>query len=315
MPDSNIWRYLVDEDAIEAVRMEAKRRRVAIVACPAVVYEALRDPDANRRHRLLRAMTLGSWTRLMSESYTEANELRAEIVRLRPAWLEPQPDLQDWYRLQADWKGGFWRRGRHDTRAEAARVTLLEARRNDTAREERRRERQQARERGWDIANVPLDLTDSFTIPVPGWDGEPFQAWRSVGLNRYWVSLLAGKGADWDWLSPWLAVPLVLADQASWVAMWLYETDASHVPHQWLRWAFDLVQSTQRINDGTVFDNQIANYLPHCDAFITSDTRFVRQIEKVRPHSPIELAQAVLAPSGSAAVEATMCAIANLSEG
>jgi len=53
--DTNIWRYLVDADAVEDVRKAAKAAEVDIVACPAVLYECLRLPKPKLRDELAKA--------------------------------------------------------------------------------------------------------------------------------------------------------------------------------------------------------------------------------------------------------------------
>jgi glycosyltransferase involved in cell wall biosynthesis len=74
LPDTNIWRYLVDADVIEAIRMAARSADVDIVACPAVVYECLRMFDVDLRRRLAKALTRGAWLRPMPEAFVEACE-------------------------------------------------------------------------------------------------------------------------------------------------------------------------------------------------------------------------------------------------
>ena len=90
LPDTNVWVYLVDAGAVESVRKEARRLRVTIAACPAVVYECLRaqlDPVAKKKR--IDALTRGSWKRLMPEAYKESMEARLAIRRVRPGWIEP----------------------------------------------------------------------------------------------------------------------------------------------------------------------------------------------------------------------------------
>ena len=52
IPDTNIWRYLVDAGAVELLRRSAQATGVEVVACPAVVYECLRVRDAALRGSL-----------------------------------------------------------------------------------------------------------------------------------------------------------------------------------------------------------------------------------------------------------------------
>lgn len=315
MPDSNVWRYIVSMGAVQPVRKEAKRHAVEIVACPAVLYEALRDSNAQRRRPLVDALTLGSWTRLMPEAYTEADEVRAEITRLHPEWLQPRPDLARWHRLRSDWQSAAWQRARRDTRAEAMRLRARDGGKMAAARAERREFRQRAIGNGWTFESVPLDLTDSFVRPGPGWDGEPFEAWRGVGLERWRETLLTQKGAAWDWLGPWLSAATILSDLGSWNAFWTRETSKEYLPLQWLRWAFDIVQSTQKITNGSPVDNQIATYLPQSDVFVSSDRNFIHQIEKIRPYCPIRLGRTRLVPADRDAVDAVLQIIAGAEPG
>src|SRR5436309_617381 len=95
--DSNIWRYLVDADAIARLQAITRRTNIRILVAPAVLYEALRLRDEELRRRLVTAMTLPAWRRLMPEAYSESNEFKDEVRRLRPQWLRQKADLA-WYR-------------------------------------------------------------------------------------------------------------------------------------------------------------------------------------------------------------------------
>ena len=114
---------LVDADAIEELRMTAKRHGVGIVACPAVVYEGLRLADPRERAKRATALAMRSWIRTMPEAYLESLELRREVGRLRPEWLIRHPDpvrVQKYRRNERDWRGDFWTRvrGRPDDMAQ-----------------------------------------------------------------------------------------------------------------------------------------------------------------------------------------------------
>ncbi|MFE4227953.1 hypothetical protein ACFRJ8_08725 [Arthrobacter sp. NPDC056886] len=102
MLDSNVWRYIVDADAVETVRRAAKSK-VQLVACPAIVFEALRIDNTALRRKLAKAMTEGAWKRLMPEAFMETEELHQAIAKLRPEWLQPHPDMRLWRLLKSDW--------------------------------------------------------------------------------------------------------------------------------------------------------------------------------------------------------------------
>jgi hypothetical protein len=310
MPDSNVWRYLVEFDAIETVRLEARRRQVDIVACPAVVFEAMRGTDANLRDRLVKAMTLGSWLRLMPEAFTEADEVRKEIERLHPEWLDPKPDRVTWQKQKADWQSGWWLRARNDTRNEAKRINLLGADILDRARSEAGELRKQAQNHKLDFGNITFDLMLKLAEPTEGWSGEPFDAWRMGGLNRWQAALGSVGSTDWQWLSPWVLPESIFQNKHDWVAMWTSEVEVQRLPREWLRWAFEYVQATRSTTPGTPVDNQISVYLPECDVFLSADKAFIDCVEKVRPHSPVPLGIGVRVPGGPGAIAAVMDAIA-----
>src|SRR4051794_5348345 len=96
--DTNVWNYIVDADGIETLRKASRASGVRIVACPAVAYECLRVPDPVVRKRRGKALAREEWSRLMPEAFSEAEDMLAEIRRLRPEWLLGAPDLRDWYR-------------------------------------------------------------------------------------------------------------------------------------------------------------------------------------------------------------------------
>jgi hypothetical protein len=302
MPDSNVWRAIVDANAVEDLRSTARQFGVQIVACPAVVFEAMRGGDPRLRKELVKAMTRGSWLRLMPEAYKEAAEVRNEIARLHPDWINPKPNLSAWQRNKADWESAWWRRVRQDTRAEAARIHTLGADRLEQARVEARILRSQASDEKRTFDNLSLDLQVSLEVGTEGWDGLPFDAWRYGGLNR-WLSAIANPDStDGQWLGPWLNAKTIWENLPDWVSMWTVEVDKSGLPSEWLRWAFEYVQATRKTSDGTPVDNQIATYLPECDLFVSADKVFVQCVEKIRALSPVKLARALQIPAGEEGV-------------
>jgi hypothetical protein len=54
--DTNVWRYLVNQDPVEIVYKAAKVSHGVILACPAVLYEMLRLEDAALRRALVKAI-------------------------------------------------------------------------------------------------------------------------------------------------------------------------------------------------------------------------------------------------------------------
>lgn len=305
VPDTNIWRYIVDADAVESVRKAARTNDVAIVACPAVVYECLRVSDRPLRRRLTKAISRREWLRLMPEAYLEAEALRDEITRLRPEWIIKQADLRVWTENKSDWMGGFWRRVRTQPDLMADVTSSLGHRRLSRARAETREARQNARNLGHTTASLRLDTAHAwYTTDVPGWDGDPFEAWRGSSEQRWWRDLILRQSkTSLDWLEPWLDLERIRTERSRWISFWTREASKEHLVREWIRWAMKEAQTLHKVTNGTPVDNQIATYLVDCDLFVTGDRGFINCIDLIREHSPVRLAHTSLSPGGSGAVD------------
>lgn len=317
VPDTNVWRYIVDTDALETVRKAAKAAGVDLVACPAVLYECLRTPDRRLRLELAKALTRQAWVRPMPEAFVESQDLRFEIARLRPHWIVPAPALREWWALRSDWEQGTWWRARHRTdlmaRAiDAGRPDLLTIARVQAA--ERRR---QAQELGQSVGTLRLNRAMAWYLTdVPGWDGEMFEAWRGLAQDQWWHDLIAAPtGAMHDWLAPWLDLSYIRTHRSDWVSFWTREVEKGNLPRDWIRWAMTEVQAVKKVTPGTPVDNQIATYLFDFDMFVTGDRAFIDCVEAIRPHAPRALAETSVLPAGAAAVDRLLEVIDSLITG
>jgi hypothetical protein len=210
LPDTNVWRYIVDADAVEVVRKAARGNDVQSVACPAVVYECLRMRDPHLRRQLAKALTRADWHRPMPEAFVECEDLRSQIARHRPEWLVSTPDLRSWNRNLTDWQGGFWRRVR-DHPGQMSRIIghlghlgHLGNGALEQARDESLTRRSQAHALGRTTSTLRLDTaTARYLEDVPGWGGEEFAAWRAFGEGTWWRTLfLRADPTMLDWLGP-----------------------------------------------------------------------------------------------------------------
>jgi hypothetical protein len=301
--DTNTWRYLVDADAIDQLRNAARRFRVDIVACPAVVYECLHAGDPTLRRALAKALARPEWVRPMPEAYVYCERLRAAIAVHRPHWLHPNPNLKDWYRQRSDWAGPFWRRVREQPHRMGKIVTALGGERLENARAESTQVRERAAAAKVTSSSIDFGETVELVAGSPGWDGEPFAVWRYISMTRWWDDLVRGRHQTMlDWLGPWVDRRAIALDVAGWNAFWTREVSAAELPHEWLHWGMSAVQATRKNSDGTPVDNQITSYLPDYDYFVTSDRVFVDCVRLINEHSPIRLAAPLRTPGGNAAV-------------
>ena len=298
--DTNVWRYLIDLDALETVYRAAKGANGVILACPAVLYEMLRLEDAPLRQRLVKAICRSRWVRMMPEAFEESEDFKAEIGRLRPQWLLHDVDRSMFNGLYNDWKGprGVWWRSRVDPSLASAAVRAVEGNDLDRGRSESREHRAQI---GGitTFEKVKLDRwTSTFPLNPPGWDGSPVETWRAEAMRFYITALLVSDGtqspATREWLESWINLTSIRDNLSSFAKFFLYETDTSHLPREWLRWAFRTLQATRKTSPGTPVDNQIGSYLVDADILMTADKIFVSIIERIAAEAVVPVATPVL---------------------
>ena len=311
--DSNVWRYIVDAGSLPAVQHAARRSRHTIVVAPAVLYEAAHTPDKDKvvRDKLLTAMTFPAWKRLMPEAYSEAEELKAEVRRLRPEWLRPHPDLTLFNRVRHDWvraRGGLWDRIKDD-------AALLQ--RSDASMKKRARD--QSNELREDALPWPAQwretlLTKVLVTPqfsVAGWNGQPLEPWRFDGRNVFITSMATPGHPAIDWLKGEVDLELMLFQSSSLTKFWLHDVELAHMPRHWLRWAFEFNQRQHTVSPGTPVDAQIGTYLSDVDLMLSADKMFVRIAERVRADAPFQIAESRVLQGGERAVESVLEALAS----
>lgn len=312
--DTNVWNYIVEAHGVEPLRKAARASRVSIVACPAVVYECLRVPDTAMRRRRAKAVAREDWMRLMPEAFSEAEDLRRELQRLRPNWFVERPDLREWRRHRADWRGDFWRRVRRDPALVAGHIKALGDDRFQQARTASRDARKDAESLGVTLHPFKWNRSTAiFAFPTPGWDGNEFEAWRAASVSHWWNDLVVGASqTTLDWLAPWLDLDVIRGDQASWTRLWTREVAMSALPREWVRWAMAETQATRSNSNGTPGDNQLATYLIDVDMFVTTDKVFADLADAMRPHCPVPLSNVRRSPAGRDALTFVVDLLPNL---
>lgn len=313
--DTNVWSYFADHEAGADLARAARAAGVKVVVSPAIVDELRGLPSAEVRQRVLRLIARLEWVRLLPEAYAECAEVKAEIQRLRPEWLLPNPKLAEVNRLRYDWvrrSGGFWDRAGRDVGP----VETDESQRAD-------RERLLARQQSYDIrkrlstrkvragdthlqqvAGVP----ESGTI---GWDGSPVAYWRVPSLHFFRTELMVSTSPVREWLDSEVDVGAMLLDRASMNRLWLHEMNPSAVPRQWMRGALEFLQAWHKVTDGTPGDSRLATHLVEADRFITADKTFANFAERCRAEAPFPTAIACRVPGGREGVDETLRLIAS----
>jgi hypothetical protein len=303
--DTNVWRYIVENDELESLYRAAKHSQGVILACPAVLYEMLRTGDTVLRKQLVRAICRARWQRMMPDAYEESMELFAEISRLRSHWLLPTPDERRFNDLRNDWasRSGVWRRSQADPSRVARTLRLIEGDFMSRARDDAYQRRDDFRE-VLTFEMVTLDRwTTTFPLEPDGWDGEPVETWRAATLAYYveaWFSTTPQSTTAQEWLEPRVDLAAVLRELPSFARLLLYETEADRLPRNWLRWAFSTLQATLRASPGTPADTQIGSYLKDADCFVTADKTFVAIVRRIRDEGNVVIAEPIrVTPSDS----------------
>lgn len=305
--DSNVWRYFIDADELPSLLKAARRSRHVVVMSPAVQYEAAKTGNVIVRDKLLSAMTLPAWKRLMPEAYHEAEEIRAEVRRVRPVWLRPEPDVTRFKHTRYDWtraRNGNWDRIKNHP-------DLLERVDEEVA----TRAREQAyllREDSlgwspkWRTASLMKTMAEPAT-PMKGWNGTQVEAWRFAALSVFTHSLQSKDHHPYlDWLGGDIELNMMLFQSESLVKFWLHDVETTNMPRHWLRWAFEFLQRQHAVSDGTPVDAQIGTYLLDADLFLSADKAMVRIAEKCRADAPFQVAESLRVPGGEACIEAVL---------
>lgn len=311
--DTNVWRYIVDVGAEKEVRTLSRRNCRKIVVAPSTAYETLRLPDIQLRDRIIALIADDAWVRLMPEAFSESEELKKEIRRLRPEWLRANPELVLYRQLRFDWMrrtGGFWSRLEKNAQKELDALGLLG---DQETLERARNEAYESRKftSGVSQREAHVGLNKIFGRPMtllPGWRGDDVEFWRlssrRVFQHVFEEALFYGTSSAYlDWLGGEVDAISVLADPASFSRFWLYEANIQTLPRFWLRGAFEFLQSFHKVTDGTPCDSQLATYLLEADFIVSADKNFVRFVNRCRDEGPFHIAQGKLISGGALGVE------------
>ena len=240
-------------------------------------------------------------------TYSESMEILREVERIRPDWFRTHPDIPFFNQSRDDWRkilSGFWARCKVSPESEAWRLAPFESVLIPGARAQAQNARREMIDAEWK-RNPPMDKTfAAFESPMPGWRGEPFEAWRMDS----WASLthaLGWQGNPYrDWIAPFVEVDDGLLRSSAWVEFWIHLADKTAMPRQWIRWAFSFAQRFRRVTPGTPGDSQLSTYFLETDVVISADKVFLEILDEIRPYAPCDLPVGRLVPGGSAGVSA-----------
>lgn len=318
MLDTNIWSEFAKADVGPDLHRAIKRTNNIIVVPPLILFEALATPADEYRRRLVRLLTMPTWTRLMPEAYTLSQEIISEVKRLRPEWLRHEPKTQRFHKLRYDWTRktrGFWERARY--RSELLRNALREDGgwpRNllEMARKDYADQRSLSKEQGIRDIGSLKNCEGTFPAPLPeGITDEPIQFWRIRSWASVTRALAYPEHPLGEWLTPFLDFDRMQFSLASWNRFWLREVNEKQMKCFWLHYAFEMLQSVQKVTPGTPADAALSVYLCEADLVISADKNFIRNIDGVRNDAPCGVPIARIVQGGSSGIQETLDIVNN----
>lgn len=304
--DTNVWRYIVDDNAIPHLLKHTRKYDADILIAPSVLYEAMRSGDALLRQKLVSSMAMKKWCRLMPEAFSESQELLEEIRRVRPDWLKIPKQPQEFIQLRYDWSrriGGFWDRARFNTEQEASYISTSNGD-LEIAREGARNRRDDLKNSSWKESHPLKHVWVDLPLRPAGWGNKPVEAWRALGWMATGNAISRGDHPYREWLSDFVDLDKIQFDSTGWVKFWLFDIDLLRMPRAWLRWAFEHLQQFRKVTDGAPCDVQLATYLLDADCVVSADKTFIQLVERVRTEAPFTIARGICVPGGIPGIEA-----------
>jgi hypothetical protein len=314
--DSNVWRYVANQDAGAALELCALENDVHVVVVPALVFEARGLRDDPVRKAILKLLARRTWKRLMPEAFLEAQEIKTAIRRYRPEWLIRSPDLTEVNTLELDWmrdEGGFWSRAEEDIPPPLTTESLRGERELDLARQESQEIRKRVLQRKQALGSI--SLREAYGVPqsdLPGWQGKPVEYWRVPSLYHIQTELAVYASPYREWLDSEIDVAAIAASPESLTKLWYYEITPKDTPRQWVRGAFEFLQAFHKATTGNPADSQLSSHLLDVDVLVSADRNFVRFAEKCRADAAFAVAQAQLVAGGVNAVSELLALLARL---
>ncbi|MFD5009966.1 hypothetical protein [Streptomyces chartreusis] len=300
--DNNVWSYVGIEGTKAELESLAQERRLSLRTPPATLLEVLRTKDAEKRDRIIEAMTSRHWVRLRTEVDVECQEFVAEARRTRPHWVRQLSRPGRPATLREFWMRGIWREAARDSGPLAARQPRVMDADEDRVFDVLKSNSLSMRNSDWNAGNLGKvtylateEAPDSY---LAGWQrGTHVAGWRVEGrdvfrnaLDQHDLKTWSGHDTTYgDWVEPYLYLDRVLRDPEDFTRFWLTDVDEARMPRNWLRWVSGVALLEHKVTKSTGRDNQLACYLPDCDVFLSEDRRFVRALQRVKEAAPIPL--------------------------
>jgi len=250
--------------------------------------------------------------RLMPEAYSEADDFKSEVRRLRPEWLRKNPNMKDVNRLKYSWtrvKGGFWEHARLDIAPPVTDESMRGVAEVDAARKEAIALREIAKTQ-YKPQEADMPLTSVYYAPPDDSGAHPVEYWRAGAFYIWTAELMYYTSPYREWIDSEVDHVELLWDSQSFKSFWYYEVKAENMKRQWLRGAFEYLQRWHKVTAGTPGDSLLASHLAEVDFVLSADKNFVRFAERCQKEAPFKTATAIKIAAGAATAD-EICVVLN----
>lgn len=303
--DTNVWSYVARTKMMPDLLRACSKKRIKFLVAPASVTEARSQLDPELRKQLLSIMTHERWTRLMPDTFLEAQEIKVALLALRPQWAIAQPDTREFNKLRYYWlrrDGGFWQFFRDEVPLPVTNESIREQRENGLARQEVRAIRDLFKEGSQREALTHLQkVTLEANAPIVG--KTTVEYWRLATAYHLRQELQVYASPYREWLDCEIDVFAMMSDMDDFENAWFCELQPSQAKRQWLRASMEYLQRWHKPTSGSPADSQLASHLVDADYFVTADKNFAKCVEKIHDEAPFTTARPLKVKSERDGVE------------
>jgi hypothetical protein len=304
--DTNLWSYIGDEGVASEFDDFVRERRLEVLVPPSILVEVCRHSVRKLRDPIVRALATGPRRRLPTEAASESAELVAEIRRLRPEWMRRMPNTTKVASLNAFWTKQVWRKALTDSDG-IYNYELAGRRLHEDLMRVQKAQRSQLLQTNFVLRPLTALETREGTVgfgrEVDGWPEQPVEAWRISSFELYWHQLatVAGRAVvtnedtTWaDWVGAYVDLSVLRRSKSDFLRLWAHEVDLVSMRRNWIRWAVNILQASEKVTNGNPSDEQHSAYLVDCDVFLTADQRYASVVRAVGEDAPFEMAEPIL---------------------
>jgi len=281
--DTNIYRYITELEETSQVAEILRQHNCHLCVSAGNLFEtyALKS-FALQAKEMSSIVKLGSFFQSPPESYLHALEVRREIKRLRPKWIEPVPRR----RKERDFLKNHLELWKQAKRGQRPRPFAYEAYRRvaeqgiESVRQTQKHLRSSLLD---DPTGYGLISSKGDHFPLDMENPEVF--WRVNGLVAWQQAIVQKLPAcrDYaDWLEPYLK-PNSFSDP-SYRLFWMEEVSADAMPLNRLTGLMDYYQLKQKITHGNAADQIHASCWYKNDLFMTADRGLHEALASVAQH-------------------------------